>query len=451
MEQSGPMTPARDDATAAAPEAGASLIQSVPDTPLHLAEFVPWRILLVTVFASVLSNLDQSLFGYAVPSVMGDLNVDIAGIGWMISISFALSVVVVPLIAAQVARIGVPAVLALSVACSALLVGLLGLAPGPRAFAALRITGFAISMAIIPIASAYLATHSPHRGRALIMAILQCGYPLGCFIAAMIAAPLLTTYGWRATFLVAFAAVLLSPLIFWLLPEAVTVKRMTNSASRCATAASRSPSEQPATVRDLLAPGRRRLTMTYGVAYFLYGGGVGGVGFYLPTFFQQARGYDAATATHVVGISYLVAMIGYVGAAIISEIWLSRRATVVLWLLAAGLALLATIWLPRTAGQDMLVFAITSIFLFGTASIMITSLLEEFPTRLRTIAAAILSTACISGGLVLFPISIAGVVKLVGWAMGLTLVLVPALLAAGLLILSLPRRHAEPEAAAVCG
>jgi MFS family permease len=143
----------------------------------------------------------------------------------------------------------------------------------------------------------------------------------------------------------------------------------------------------------------------------------------------------------VVGISYLVAMIGYIGAAIVSEVWLSRRTTVVLWLLTAGVTLLATIWLPRTAGEDMFVFAITSIFLFGTASIMITSLLEEFPTRLRTIAAAILSTACISGGLVVFPILIAGAVKLAGWAMGLTLLLVPALFAAGLLIMSLPRRQ----------
>jgi hypothetical protein len=76
------------------------MTSSVPDYRQLLAELIPWRILLVTVFASALSNLDQSLFGYAVPSVMGDLKVDIAGIGLMISISFALSVIVVPLIAA---------------------------------------------------------------------------------------------------------------------------------------------------------------------------------------------------------------------------------------------------------------------------------------------------------------------------------------------------------------
>lgn len=437
---------------AEAPDADTSITQSPPDAGPQLAEVIPWRILLVALFASALSTLDQTLFGYAVPGVMGDLGVDLAGIGLMISVSFALSVIVVPLIAAQVGRIGAPVVLALSVASSAVLVGLLGLAPGARVFSTLRITGFAISMAVIPVASAYLATHSPQRGRAMIMAVLQCGYPLGSFIASMIAAPLLSTHGWRATFLVAFAVVPLAPLIFWLLPKAnATLKGMANSASRSAAAASRSRPEQAATARELLAPRFRRLTITYGMAYFLYGGGVGGVSFYLPTFFQQARGYDAATATHVVGISYLVAIIGYLGAGIISEVWLSRRATVVLWLLAAGATLLATIWLPRTAGEDMFVFAITSIFLFGTASIMITSLLEEYPVQLRTAAAAILGTACISGGLVVFPILIADAVKLIGWALALTLVLVPALFAAGLLIVSLPRRRVEPATTAPGG
>jgi MFS family permease len=410
------------------------------------AELIPWRILLVGLFASALSNLDQSFFGYAVPSVMSDLKVDIAGIGLMISISFVASVIAVPLIAAQVARFGAPAVLTLTIAASATFAGLLGLASSAAEFSVLRVAGFAISMAVGPITSAHLATYSPDRGRAIIMAVLQCGYPLGSFIAATIAAPLLTTHGWRLTFLSALAVVPLSAVIYWCLPKGPTpLKRTTDSVPQEATVGYGSPDTGQATASDLLTPGLRRLTMTYGVAFFLYGGGVGGVSFYLPTFFQQTRGYDAATATHVVGFSYAVAMIGYLGAAVISEIWLSRRATVVLWILSAGLTLLATIWLPRTVGEDTIVFAITSIFLFGTSSIMITTLLEEFPERLRTVAAAILCTASISCGLVVFPLLIAGAVKVVGWPMSLTLLLVPALFAAGLLVASLPPRGKAME------
>jgi hypothetical protein len=120
--------------------------------------------------------------------------------------------------------------------------------------------------------------------------------------------------------------------------------------------------------------------------------------------------------------------------------------TVVLWVLTAGVTLLATIWLPHSVLQDTVTFAITSIFLFGSSSILITSLLDDFPKRLHTIAAATLCTACISGGLVVFPVLIASAVGIVGWAMSLTLILIPALLAAGLLIASLPpRRTPYPE------
>jgi MFS family permease len=403
--------------------------------------------LLVCLLASACSNLDQSLFGYAIPGVMSDLKLDIAGIGLMISISFAISIIAVPLIASQVARLGAPAVLTLTIAFSAMFVGLLGLAPSARAFSLLRVIGFAVSMAVVPIASAYLATFSPNRGRAIIMAVLQCGYPLGSFVAATIAAPLLMTQGWRSTFLVAFAVVPLSAVIFWSLPRAATQLRRTPEWVPPLTALSRTPAaERPATAWSLLTPGLRRLTLTYGAAFFLYGGGVGGVSFYLPTFFQQTRGYDAVTATHVVGYSYAIAMIGYLGAAMVSELWLSRRVTVVLWILTAGVTLLATIWLPHSVAEDTVAFAITSIFLFGSASILITSLLDDFPKRLHTIAAAILCTACISCGLVVFPLLIAGAVGVMGWPMSLTFILVPALLAAGLLIGSLPApRNQTPE------
>ena len=42
---------------------------------------IPWRILIVTLLASTLSSMDQSLFGYAVPGIMADLKIGLPGIG----------------------------------------------------------------------------------------------------------------------------------------------------------------------------------------------------------------------------------------------------------------------------------------------------------------------------------------------------------------------------------
>jgi MFS family permease len=393
------------------------------------AHRIPWRILIVTLIASTLSNMDQSLFGYAVPGVMGDLNIGLSGIGLMISASFAFAIVSAPALASWVPRIGAPAVLALAVAGSAVFVGLQALAKTTVPFAVLRVLGFGISAAIIPVSGAYLASNSPDRGRSLLIAVQQCGYPLGWFVASVVAVPLMRAHGWRSTFLVAFAVVPLAALIYAWLPRA----RATSSANTHARGAHR-----PAWAQ-LLGPRFRRLTLTFGIAFVLYGGAIGGTSFYLPTFFQQTRGYDAATAAQVVGLSYAIGMLGYIGAAVVSEVWLSRLATVVLWLMFAGVGLMTTIWLPHTVSEDTLVFGITTVFFYGASSIMLTSLLESYPPALRASAAALAGTACISLGFVVFPLITAGAVKWVGWTWSFTLVIVPAVFVAGLLMWTLPR------------
>ena len=405
--------------------------------PPEAATTLPWRILIVTLIASTLSNMDQSLFGYAVPGVMSDLHLDLAAIGLMISASFAFAIVAAPAMAALVPRRGAPMVLALSVAGSALCVGLQALAPSALLFAIVRVLGFGVSAAIIPVSGAYLASSSPDRGRALLIAVQQCGYPLGWFVASMIAAPLLASRGWRSTFLIAFAVMPLAYLIFWLLPRAQKAPLI--AATTVADARVLRVDAPVPRASRLLSPPFIRRTLTFGMAFFLYGGAIGGTSFYLPTFFQQTRGYDAATATRVVGLSYAVGMIGYVGAALVSEFLLSRVATVVLWLILASLGLFATLWLPQSVGQDMLAFGLTTVFYYGASSIMLTCLLEQYPAELRAAAAAMAGTACISAGFVVFPIVTATAVAHLGWLLAFTWVIVPAVFIAGLFMWSLPR------------
>ena len=73
-----------------------------------VAEAWPWRILLITLFASTLSNMDQSLFGYAVPAVMRHLDISLEAVGLIISASFASAAVSAPVFSAGVPRFGAP-------------------------------------------------------------------------------------------------------------------------------------------------------------------------------------------------------------------------------------------------------------------------------------------------------------------------------------------------------
>jgi MFS family permease len=110
-------------------------------------EIIPWRILIVTLLGSALSNMDQSLFGYAVPGVMADLGISLGGIGVLISLSFAAAIGSASVIGPITQWLGARRVLALCVGISAALVGLQALASTTLLFGGARVAGFAVGAA----------------------------------------------------------------------------------------------------------------------------------------------------------------------------------------------------------------------------------------------------------------------------------------------------------------
>ena len=186
-------------------------------------------------------------------------------------------------------------------------------------------------------------------------------------------------------------------------------------------------------------------------AFFLYGGAVGGTTFYLPTFFTAVRGYDSATAASIVGLSYGIGVIGYIGSALVSDHLLGPRPTAVLWLWLGGLGMAATLWLPHTPAQDIAAFGATCIFFYGSASIMAILLMDVFPPDIRATAAATCGTASLSAGFIVFPILVARAVAALGWQVSFSIIVVPAVLVAGALLLGLKRRERAPRGAASAG
>src|SRR6185312_11596849 len=73
---------------------------------------------------------------------------------------------------------------------SALAVGLTGASRSILSLALFRALGFSLGNALSPITSAYISEAAPARYRGLSMALLQCGYPLGWFLASLAAVPL---------------------------------------------------------------------------------------------------------------------------------------------------------------------------------------------------------------------------------------------------------------------
>jgi MFS family permease len=378
--------------------------------------------------------MDQSFFGYAVPGLMTSFGFSLTSIGLLISAGFLFSIVVATLAGSLTDLYGAKWTLPICLGLSALLVGLQGLATVGGVFAGLRVFGYGFSGALSPITNAMVSTAMPARHRPLAIAILQCGYPLGWFAASLIAAPILPIWGWRGIFLAAFAVLPAAVLFVFLIPNKARVENKDASAAPAPKASLAAP------IAMLFSKPYRHLTIQVAIAFLLYGGAAGGTTFYLPSFFEQARGYSASAAAHIVGLSYGVGVVGYVGSALVSQHLLSRRNTVALWLGLGAVAFATLIWTHFGPAADVILFGLTAVFLFGASAILIVYLLELFPDHLRATAAAIAGTSAIGLGFVIFPVLTAALQGRLGWSLTFSCTALPAVALSAILMFTLPRR-----------
>ncbi len=399
---------------------------------------VPWAALTIAFAAWSLANMDQSLFGYAIPELMASLKINLNGVSFIISASFAFGIIASIAVGVLTDSWGPRITLPLCLALSAVLVGCQAFANGALIFGALRVASAGFSAALSPITNAMVAGRAPPRFRALLLAVLQCGFPFGWFVASVFAAPIMARAGWRPVFLVAFAVAPLAVALYFVM-------------ARFGPARSAKPSPRAglaAPLKAVFGPKYRLITILSALAFLLYGGAGGGSTFYMPTFFHVVRGYSTADAARIVGASYGVGMFGYIAAALVSDRWLTRRDTAVTWVWLGGVAFLATLWLPRSFAADIACFGVTTFFFYGSSAILVIYLMELFPPELRATAAAVSGSAAISAGFMTFPVLAVLAVDHVGWAKGLSVVIVPALFLSGLLLLGLPRRTSAEAGAA---
>jgi MFS family permease len=392
------------------------------------------------LFAWTASNLDQSLFGYAVPGITTEFGVGLETIGLILSIGFVVAAVVVVLAGLAADNWGRRWTLGVLLATSALFVGLHGMVEDLTQLTILRALAFGLAAGLAPITAAYVAESAPAHLRGMMMGVLQCGYPLGWFIAALIAAPLLETSGWRSIFLIAFAVVPLAVLIAWRLPE-----------SRRFEAVSAARSNQGAKTFDTgllreLFSARFRLRSIASIVLFLsFGSAYAGTAFFFPTYFMQVRGYTAAEATQLVGWSNGIAIVGYLAAAWVGEYKLTRRNTFAIWCVAGAAALVALMWLPQARWHDLVLFALTGAFFYGSNAVVGALLTDLFPTRMRTTSYAVCGSAPLSLGFAVFPSVVPLIVTAVGWQWAFTIAIAPLLAVSALAALMLPNIRSGTE------
>jgi MFS family permease len=399
-----------------------------------------WKIVLICcLFAWTASNLDQSLFGYAVPGIVAEFGVGLETIGLVLSIGFVAAAILVVLAGVLADTLGRRWTLAVLLAASALFVGLHGLVGDLMQLTITRALAFGLAAGLAPITAAYIAETAPPRLRGILMGVLQCGYPLGWFLAALLAAPLLEASGWRAIFLIAFAVVPLAFLLAWRLPESQRFESV--AALRGAGART----FDTRLIRELFSHKYRVRSVAAIVLFFAFGCAYAGTAFFFPTYFMTVRGYTAAEAARLVGYSNGIAIVGYLTAAYVGEHVLTRRNTFAIWCLLGALALVAMTWLPQLRWHDLTLFALTAAFFYGSNAVVGALLADLFPTRMRTTSYAVCGSAPLSIGFAIFPSIVPVVVGAVGWQWTFTVAIVPLLLVSGAAALAQPNLRSGAE------
>ena len=213
--------------------------------------------------------------------------------------------------------------------------------------------------------------------------MLQCGFPLGWFIASLIAVPLLRAGGWREACLAGFAVAVLALPILWLLRRA---ERARPGDVRVAAARIAVPK---ARISELFGAEHRLVSAACMVTFFCFAGAYAGSAFFFTTFFTVVRHYTPADAIALVGSSNGVAIIGYLAAAVIGEFVLTRRVVFIVWVLCGAACLLGLLWLPSTHGQDFFWYATMAGFFYGAAAVFPVIIAELFETRIRGTALAV--------------------------------------------------------------
>ena len=391
-------------------------------------------VLVFSVFAWTMSNLDQSLFGYAIPGILGEFQIGLDVVGLILTVGFITASVMVIFAGLAADTWGRRWTLTALLALSALFVGLHGLVEDLTQLTWLRALAFGLAAGLAPITAAYVAESAPARHRGMLMGVLQCGYPLGWFLAAMLAAPLLETSGWRSIFFIGFAVVPIAFLIGWRLPESERFQQVAAARS-----SERSSIIDWGLLREMFSIEYRRRSIASIILFFAFGCAYAGTAFFFPTYFMEVRGYSQSEAAQLVGLSNGIAIFGYLAAAYVGEYWMPRRDTFALWTLLGAAALVALMWLPQERWQDLALFGLTGAFFYGSNAVVGALLTDLFPTRMRTTAYAVCGSAPLSAGFALFPAIVPLVVQSAGWQWSFTVMIAPLLVLAAIAALALPR------------
>ncbi len=409
----------------------------------------PVQAFCICLFAYIFSQCDLALFSYALPEIRSEYNLDLKVMGWVISISYTIGAFTQVYMGTLVDSYGRKKMLSIMIFFSSLFITLHAFVP--RANEYIIIGGYSFTLGILlmillrglaigtggslyPITGAIVTEEAPAKFRGLFAGILQTGYPLGWFLAAIFAAPLLEKYGWRALFLVGLISI---PYIFVVKFYLRETNRFIIQDDQKSSKILENNLSAFSKIKILLNTSMRKRSLTIFFAQYLFVIAYGSSAMFFPTYFSEHRGLQIGDSALLVGFGNAIGVLGYLLAAYVGEFLLTRRTTVVIWTILGSISFIYLIWFTENYFDTLLAFGIMSMFFYGTAAVKFAFIAEIFPTKIRATGLSVCSSLAVNLGIASGPLMLTYGINWLGWNIAFTYFVAIPLIIAGLMYLVL--------------
>jgi predicted MFS family arabinose efflux permease len=286
-----------------------------------------WALGVLTAI-NLLNYVDRYLVPPLVPDLESAMQLSHQQAGWLWTAFMLVYMVTAPVFGAWGDRGSRTRPIALGVFIWSLATVLSGLAHNyPQLFAARALVGIG-EAAYVAVAPALLADCFPVSARGRIFAILNMAIPVGAALGYVLGGLIGHHYGWRAAFFLCGAPGMLLALgVLWLRDPP---RGAQEPLARTAPVAGQGAVAQALGVYTAL--GRRGYYRLIVLGYAAYTFGLGGLGFWMPTFLERVRGVPAAQATTGFGaIVVLTGIVGTLAGGWLGDFCLRRSAQGYLW------------------------------------------------------------------------------------------------------------------------
>lgn len=386
----------------ASPRGSASIVADAIDNGAVSAQ----QLLVVglCLFFNMLDGFDITAMAVVASAVSTDLELSPERLGWIFSFALAGMMAGAMLLAPVSDLIGRRKMVILTVVLVGVSILLTAMATTLTEFIVLRFISGAGAGAMLASQAALTAEYVPNKYRALAVAVVTSGYPLGAMMTSVVAGFILPDFGWRGMFWFGGALTLAMVVTAWLfIPESLKYlldRRPPNALARInrilaklgkdalpalPAVASADKDRNAGLISNmsmLMRKEHRQATVTLWISFLLFFSTLYFLMSWIPKLMEDA-GYDRATGRDAFFLFNLGGVIGIYVMGWLSTRW--RLTNIVLVMsLASAVAMVAFAMAPNMLNLLMALILLIGILQQGAFTGMYSTAAKLYPTEIRS-------------------------------------------------------------------